>query len=187
MTNGRAIGIHPVFDRAFDGTPRVAEFQAELLDLLEKYCDESRYFFTAVMFTDASFSADNARLERWVWQQGNVSHSPTGAIELRFGGIPGFPAELKEQTLTATRDRRDGAEVTPPSTLPATGVRNAAIEAILASSANIDPGALPVAVDATDRLKRTPTLSSCKPTTVSAAMSPPRRASSLPIPSPTSR
>jgi hypothetical protein len=152
-TNGTAAGIHPVFGHIYRNSARVAAFETELKSLLEEYCAEDRYFFTAVMFTDESYGSSNSGQERWVWQKANVVHSPGGKIELRFGGIPGFSPELKEQTLTADRDRRSGVTVFPPSTLPEKGVKNAEIEAILKYVEDIDHSKLPSAVDATDRLE----------------------------------
>ncbi len=152
VTNGVSAGVHPVFTYRHRDSARVPEFEAELTSLLKKYCVEDRYFFTAVMFTDEVFGASNPEKERWVWQKANIDRS-TGKIVFRFGGIPGFDPELKEQAFTGDRDRRSGGAITPSSTLSSNGIRNIAVEAILKNVAQINESQLPAAVDATDRLE----------------------------------
>ncbi|MDZ3838186.1 MAG: hypothetical protein U0S49_12515 [Rhodospirillales bacterium] len=155
LTDGAAVGVHPVFGAAYNGSIRVTEFQDELKNLLEEYCVELRYLATAVMFTDEPYGISNSRLERWVWQKGNVDHKPGGKIDLHFGGIPGFPDALKEQTFTAHQGQRSGTAVTPPSTLPkeSEGVKNSDIEKILKNAAEINRSDVPAAIDAIDRLE----------------------------------
>jgi hypothetical protein len=172
-TNGVPAGVHPVFGHRNRDSVRVAEFEAELKSLLEEYCVENRYFFTAVMFTDEEYATDNPGKERWVWQKANIDHS-SGKIVFRFGGIPGFDPKLKEQSFTADRGRRTAGTVLPPSTLPENGVRNTAMEAILKNADQIDQSLLSEAIDATDRLEnpdrvlvQTDDCASCHVTTTS--------------------
>ena len=154
-TNGIPAGIHPIFKVDRNTTPRVAEFEAELLDLLLKHCDENRYFFTAVMFTDQkSVSESGGSQQRWVWQKGNIVRKPNDAggvdINLVFGGIPGMDPQIKEQTFTANTNSRDDALISPRSTITNDGNPNANIEAILRKQADFVWGDLQKAVDATE-------------------------------------
>lgn len=151
LTNGVATGIHPVFSSK-NAAPKVLnEFEADLRAIFDELCDESRYFFTAVMFTDETFASQNEGKERWVWQKANIDRS-TGKIVFHFGGIPGFDPKLREQSFTADRGKRSGATVSPSSNLPVAGVKNSSIEAILNRSDRIDRDDVSDAIHATDRL-----------------------------------
>jgi hypothetical protein len=163
---GVPLGIHPAFLSSTRDPQRSTAFARELEQFIRKYCNESNYFLTAMMFSvSPSVLRDPEELrgkERWEWQQAFVVHQgrdgqPLPAPVLVQAPIPGTGTSPETssnwQHFTADWERRGGTKIEPIPNLVHGAIRLADLATLLKPVESRETTRLSTGIDVADFLE----------------------------------